>query len=114
MILKNSTSGMVISQDVTIADSFFKRLKGLMFSKELSPQSAVFISPCSRIHTCFMNYYIDVLYLDYNNIILATDEGLKPWRIGKESKGTVAVIELPNGTVAEKQIKTGQALELVK
>jgi len=113
LILRDRTSNKVISQNVIVANSFFKRLKGLMFTKELPPESAVFIYPCSSIHTCFMNYNIDVLYLDKNNIILAIDEDMEPWRFGKIIKGSVSVIEIPIGTVARKQIKIGQALELV-
>lgn len=113
MTLNNKTSSRIICQNVVAADSFIKRLKGLMFTKELSPQSAVYIYPCSRIHTCFMNYNIDVLYLDNNNTVLAVDEDLKPWRIGKKIKGAVAVIELVSGRAKETQIKIGQAVELV-
>jgi len=114
LILRNKTSGKVISQDVIMANSFFKRLKGLMFTKELSPQAALYIYPCSEIHTCFMNYTIDVLYLDSKNLILAVDEEMKPWRFGKYKKGAVAVIELPGCRAKETQIKVGQVVEFVQ
>lgn len=113
MVLRDKKSNRVICQNVVNANSFLERLKGLMFTKELLSQSAVYIYPCSRIHTCFMNYNIDVLYLDNNNTVLAIDEGLKPWRIGKQIKGAVAVIELVSGKARETQIKVGQAVELV-
>lgn len=103
----------LISANVTIADSFFKRLKGLMFTKELSPQSALYITPCSAIHTFFMNYNIDVLYLDINNIVLAIDEDMKPGRIGKNVKNAVAVVELPAGKAKEACIMIGQAVEFI-
>lgn len=96
-----------------LAHSFFKRLKGLMFTKEISPQSSMYIFPCSAIHTYFMNYNIDVLYLDLNNIIIAVDEDLKPGKIGRYIKNAVAVVELPGGKVKETCTKIGQAVEFV-
>jgi uncharacterized protein len=84
-----------------------------MFTKELSPQSALYIYPCSGIHTYFMNYNIDVLYLDNKNIVRAIDEDMKPGKLGKYTKNVAAVIELSSGKVKETQIKIGQAVEFV-
>lgn len=112
MILKIKEEGQVVSENLMMATTFFKRLKGLMFSKELSPQSALYIYPCSAIHTFFMNYNIDVLYLDINNIILAIDEDMQPGRIGKQRKDAVAVVELKAGKVKESSIKVGQEVLL--
>lgn len=113
MILMNKENEKIIVENVMIADSFFKRLKGLMFSRELLPQSALYIYPCSAIHTFFMNYNIDVLYLDINNIILAIDEDMKPGKVGKHIKNAVAVVELPSGKAKEKCITVGQALKFI-
>lgn len=112
-MLKNKSNNSMISQDLMVADSFFKRLKGLMFTKELLPESALYIYPCSGIHTYFMNYNIDVLYLDINNIILAIDEDMKPGKIGKYVKNAVGVIELPGGRARETQTKVGQAVQVI-
>lgn len=93
-----------------IADTFFKRLKGLMFTKGLPEQSGLHIIPCSEIHTFNMYYPIDVLYLDANNNILAIDEELKPNRIGKHIKNAVSVVELSNGKIKKLKIEVGQAV----
>jgi uncharacterized membrane protein (UPF0127 family) len=113
MILINKETKKVIVENVMIADSFFKRLKGLMFTKELLPQSALYIYPCSAIHTFFMKYNIDVLYLDINNIVLAIDEDMKPGIIGNHIKDAVAVLELPSGKAKENCITIGQVLEFI-
>jgi uncharacterized protein len=114
MILLNKENNKIIVENVMTADSFLKRLKGLMFTKELLPQSALFIYPCREIHTFFMNYNIDVLYLDNNNIIVAIDEDMKPGKIGKLVKNAAAVVELPSGKVREACIAIGQAVEFIK
>jgi uncharacterized protein len=112
MTLKIKEGDRVVSENLVMATTFLKRLKGLMFSKELSPQSALYIYPCSAIHTFFMNYNIDVLYLDINNIIIAIDEDMQPGKIGKARKNSVAVVELKGGRVQETCIKVGQTVEI--
>ena len=113
-MFKNKTTDSVISETVLIADSFFKRLKGLMFTKELSSQTALYIYPCSAIHTFFMNYNIDVLYLDNNNIVLDIDKNMKPRQIGKVVRNAVAVVELLGGRADQTNIQVGQKVEFIK
>lgn len=113
MILKIKGSNGVVAENLVMAKTFFKRFKGLMFTKDLSPQSALYIYPCSAIHTFFMNYSIDVLYLDINNIILAIDEDMKPGKIGIHRKNAAAVIELKSGSAKEMDIKVGQTVEFI-
>jgi uncharacterized protein len=113
LILKNVTENSVIADNIIVANSFFKRLRGLMFTKELSPGSGLLILPCSGIHTFNMNYTIDVLYLDINNKILAIDENMAPGKIGEVRKGAVAVVELKGGKVKETLTKIGQAIEFI-
>lgn len=84
-----------------------------MFTKKLSPQSGILIYPCSAIHTYFMNYSIDVLYLDINNTIIAIDEGMKPGKIGRIVKGAVAVVEINCGKAKETHTKVGQTVEFI-
>lgn len=114
MILKIREENIVIAENLIMAKTFLKRLKGLMFTKELSPQSAIYIYPCSAIHTFFMNYNIDVLYLDINNIIIAIDENMRPGKIGKARRNAVAVVELNGGRVKEASIRVGQTVQFFK
>lgn len=67
-----------------------------MFQKKLDRDSGLFIQNCSSIHTCFMYFPIDVIYLDRNCTVLYT-ETVAPWRIGKIVKHTRHVLELPVG-----------------
>lgn len=113
LVLKNAVTGEIISSTVIVADHFMSRLKGLMFTRELPPESSMFIYPCSGIHTFFMNYNIDVLYLDIHNKILAVDEEMRPGRVGRIIKGSVAVVELPGGRIEKTKTKIGQTVEFV-
>jgi hypothetical protein len=111
MLLVNKTNNEVISENLMTADSFFKRLKGLMFTKELPEEDALHIIPCNEIHMFFMNYSIDVLYLDRDRKIVHMDEGMQPGKIGKIVKNAVSVIELPDGKIKTKSLEIGQMLE---
>jgi uncharacterized membrane protein (UPF0127 family) len=97
-----------------VADKFFKRLKGLMFTKELPAQDALHIIPCNEIHTFFMNYSIDVLYLDKDKGIVHMDEEMEPGKIGKKVKNAISVVELPGGRIKTTKIRLGQSVEFVQ
>jgi len=111
-MIKNMETDGIIFTKVIKADSFLKRLKGLMFTKELAGDTSIIIKPCGQIHTFFMNYNIDVLYLSKDNRILDIDENLAPWKVGKKVKGAAAVVELQGGKIRNSDIKVGQALEI--
>lgn len=114
MILINKNSNYIISENLQLADTFFKRLKGLMFTKGFLEKNALKLSPCNQIHTFFMNYCIDILYLDHRDSIIFIEENLKPYKIGKRVKNALSVIELPNGTVKKSNIKIGDVVTILK
>jgi len=111
MILVSKTSNTVVSENIMVADTFFKRLKGLMFTKELRLQEALHIIPCNEIHTFFMNYSIDVLYLDKDMNIVHIDEDMVPGKIGKHIKNAISVVELPEGRIKAAGLEIGQTVE---
>lgn len=90
------------------ADSFFKRFFGLMGRKALGEGRGMLLSPCGSIHTFFMKFTIDVLYLDERNMVLYK-ETIKPWRVGAIVKGTKKVVELREN--AAEAIEKGDILE---
>ncbi len=114
MKLINKANNTVISENVMVADTFFRRLRGLMFTKTLPEENALHIEPCNGVHTFNMRYSIDILYLDKSQIILAVDEDMRPWRIGRFVNNAVAVVELPRGRVKKMCIKTGQAVQFME
>ena len=58
------------------------------------------INPCSSIHTHFMRFAIDVIYVSKENVVVGVDRELKPWRFGRFYKKVHYVIELPAGAAA--------------
>ncbi|MFA9556304.1 DUF192 domain-containing protein [Evansella sp. AB-rgal1] len=112
--LVNLGNDRVIAANVNQAYSFFKRLKGLMFTKKLPIGDGLHIKPCPSVHTYFMNYAIDILYINKDNQVVAIDEALAPGKVGKRYKGAHSVVELSAGTVKRSETKVGQKMKFIK
>ncbi|MFW5962500.1 MAG: DUF192 domain-containing protein [bacterium] len=111
MEVYNESSKELIVQNVKVANTFYSRLCGLMFQKELPIGEALLIKKCNSIHTFFMFFCIDVIFINKNNRVIAIYENLKPFKVILPIKNAVAVIELPANTVCEK-VRKGDILVL--
>ena len=107
MNLVNQSNGKILADNILVASTFSTRLRGLMFTRVFPSNSAMHIIPCRSIHTFFMNYAIDVVYLDANFQIVAIDEMVASRKFGKIYKTAVSVVELPAGKVADTETKVG-------
>lgn len=110
MQLINLNTGQVIAERVRTADRFFARLRGLMFTSELGSGCALHLKPCRSIHTFFMNYPIDVLYVNEQGIVIGLEENMPPGRVGKYYPDADSVIELPAGKINETTTKIGHQM----
>ena len=93
----HAKTGVVLAEQVEPARTFWARLKGLMFRESLAPQAALLLEPCPQIHTCFMRFDIDVVFLDVHNRVVAVVENIKPWRMSKIYPSARRTLELPGG-----------------
>lgn len=111
MRLVNLDTGEVLAEQVNEARTFLRRLKGLLFTKTLAEGNCLHIEPCRSIHTFFMNYAIDVLYLDAGGQIVAMEKNVEPGRTGGRFRNTASVVELPAGSMEHTQTKIGQTVQ---
>jgi uncharacterized membrane protein (UPF0127 family) len=111
--LVNLSSDQLVADNIDCAHTFFKRLKGLMFTSDLNSGAGLHIKPCQSIHTFFMKYSIDILYLNEHNVVVALDESMEPGKIGKRCSNAVSVVELPSGTVKKTNTKIGNNLKFI-
>lgn len=114
MRLVNVDNGEIIAESIESAQTFFTRLKGLMFRKELSNGGGLYLHPCKSIHTFFMKFPIDVLYLDKEWKIVGMEEQLEPGKMGRHFTGAASVIELESGSIQKNGIQEGQIVKLLK
>ena len=95
-----------------IADNAWRRLRGLIGVRELTDGDGLLIEPCKGVHCMFMSIPIDVVYVSKENEVVAVDEAMKPWRIGRLYRRSHRVLELPAGTVAQTRTQVGDRLEI--
>ena len=95
------------------AESFFKRGKGLLGRSELSVDQALWINPCNNIHTFFMKFSIDCLFLDKNLKIKKIYSQVKPFRLAGPVWRASSVIELKAGNIEKWKLNIGDQLYVV-
>lgn len=108
----NLTQNTLVAVDVRMADNVFKRFCGLMGKPGLPPFHGLWIVPCNDIHSCFMRFEFDAIFVDKENRVLHLVERMKPWRVSKFVKGGRAVLELPAGTIEASRTQIGDILEI--
>lgn len=99
MKVYNSTQNNIIADKVEMADNFAARTFGLIPKNLLNEGEGLLIKPCCSIHTFFMKFVIDVLFVNQKNEIIALYENVKPWRILPIHLTSQYVIEIPAGTI---------------
>lgn len=79
---------------IAYANNFYKKLKGLMFSKNES--RGIMLSKCKSIHTFGMKYNIDLIFIDKNGCYLSKCLSVTPNKIIFGPKNTYSIIEIPS------------------
>jgi len=97
--LINISSNKNVTTNTFEANSFIKRLNGLMGKKSIESDYCLVLKPCNQIHMFFMKFSIDVVYLDKDSIVCDIDYDLKPWTISKKRKNALSVLEFNSGFV---------------
>lgn len=103
--------GGVVCPRCRLADSPLLRLRGLLGRAGLSSDEGLLIRPAWAIHTCFMRFPIDALFLGRDLEILAVRPNLRPWRAATR-RGARAVLELRAGEAARRGLAVGDRLTM--
>lgn len=109
--MKIKETEVLIASDVSKAKSMKERMLGLMFSEDIPRGDALWIKPCNSIHTFFMKYPIDVLFLDRNLTVVKIYENLAPWRITPIHFKSSSVVEMRGGSL-KGTVKVGEHIEV--
>ena len=78
--------------------------------ESIDEDESLLIDPCNSIHTCFMNFSIDVLFLSKDNTIVHIVREMKPWRFSSIYLKSKRVLELKSGNIGS-ELKAGDQLE---
>jgi uncharacterized membrane protein (UPF0127 family) len=104
-------NGEVVVDQCVVADGPVSRMKGLLGRSELRPGEGLLLRPASAIHTCFMRFPIDAVFLDGGLRVLGISDELRPWRAASR-RGAHAVLELPAGESARRGLEAGDTLRV--
>ena len=112
-ILQNCRSGLMVAVEIEPAFDSKSRNRGLLGRTGMDDGSALILAPCSSIHTFFMRFAIDVLFVKKDGRVVKTYSDLPAWRIAF-ALGAFAAIELPAGAAAASETRSGDTVVLTR
>jgi uncharacterized membrane protein (UPF0127 family) len=104
--------GEVVCEHCFLAETSSARMRGLLGRSGLSSGEGLLLRPASSIHTAFMRFTIDAVFLDHADRVVKVVPELQPWRMAA-SRGARAVLELPAGEAARRSLRPGVSLTQV-
>jgi len=113
MKIINKTRGITLAENAIIAKTPLKRMVGLLNRRQFEQGEALIIKPCNSIHTFFMHFAIDVIFVNSNNRITRTIRSMRPFRISGIYLSALFSIELPAGTLAKTSTQTGDYIAII-
>jgi uncharacterized membrane protein (UPF0127 family) len=109
--VRNAARATVLASRVLVANRGSARRKGLLGRPSLGPDEGLWIVPCEAVHTFWMRFAIDLVYLDRNRRVVKLRRGVPPWRLSGSLKAH-SVLELAPGAIDRSQTDVGDLLDL--
>ena len=110
--LRNQRTGAVLAHRLLPALDRASRKTGLLKHSSLDDGEAMIIAPSNAVHTWFMKFDLDLLFVGRDGRVVKTRAGVGPWRMSAALRA-FAVIEMRAGTLAARDTLPGDLLELV-
>jgi uncharacterized membrane protein (UPF0127 family) len=111
--VKNVTRDTILAENTVLANTSETRRKGLLKHESLPKGEGLWIAPCEAVHSFWMKFAIDVLYLNKKKKVVKVRHNLVPWRLSACLRAH-SVLELPAGMAQETQTQVGDQLEFQK
>ena len=113
ILVRNQTRNTILAEAAEKADTSAKRRVGLLKHKSLERGDGLWIVPCESVHTFFMRFPIDLVYLDRKRKVRKVRQAVPAWRLSA-CLSAHSVLELPAGTAAETGTVVGDELQMDK
>jgi uncharacterized protein len=101
--------GRIVCERCVLADTALARMRGLLGRSSLPSGEGILLRPASSVHTAFMRFAIDAVFLDPELRVVKIASDLRPWRTAARRKAH-AVLELPSGEAARLRLEPGDRL----
>jgi uncharacterized membrane protein (UPF0127 family) len=108
----NVTRGTQLTECGRVADNALTRLVGLLRDKMLAHGDGLWIVPCNSIHSFWMKFDFDAVFLDKNLKVVHLVREMKPGRISKIVFAAHSVLEVPAGLIAKTATELGDTFEM--
>jgi uncharacterized membrane protein (UPF0127 family) len=109
--LVDANSGRVIVPKLALARTFWRRFCGLQFRRELAADEGLLLVPCRSIHTHWMRFPIDVVFLRRDGVVLKVLPEVRPWRMMAGVPEAYAVVETSGGAISARA-EVGMRLQI--
>jgi uncharacterized membrane protein (UPF0127 family) len=113
VVVRNQTRDTVLADAADVADTSEKRRTGLLKHDRLDPGQGLWIVPCESVHSFFMKFTIDLVYLDRDRKVRKVRHRMVPWRLSA-CLTAHSILELPAGAVAASGTEKGDQLEMAE
>lgn len=107
--MHNQTRGTVLAEHADVADTSAKRRTGLLKHSGLEAGAGLWIVPCESVHTFFMKFPIDLVYLDREKKVRKVRHAVPAWRMSA-CLTAHSILELPAGTAERTRTEPGDQL----
>jgi uncharacterized protein len=113
IFVRNQTRNTVLADAAEIADTSAKRRTGLLRHTELPKGDGLWIVPCESVHTFFMKFPIDLVYIDKGRKVKKVRHAVPAWRLSA-CFSAHSILELPAGTARATGTEAGDQLTIDK
>jgi uncharacterized membrane protein (UPF0127 family) len=113
ILVRNHTRDTILADGADMADTSAKRRTGLLKHERLNPGEGLWIVPCESVHTFFMKFPIDLVYLDKQRKVRKIRHRVPAWRLSL-CLSAHSILELPAGTLERTGTQVGDELVVEK
>ena len=109
--VRNTTRGTIVATRAKLASSYVDRFFGLMGRKGVPEGGGILLTKSSSIHSWFMRFRFDAIYLDSDGRVVKVVHAMRPWWFSFGGKGAKDTLELAAGAAAASATEAGDQLE---
>ena len=114
MIIKNSHRGTILGEAIEVALTASQRVKGLLGRECLEDGQGLLFKSCSSLHTFFMHFPIDIVFMDKKGKVLKTAPEVRPFKLVAAPFRAYYALELPTGAITHSATRVGDILDFVE
>lgn len=111
MEIINARTGRSLGDRIAKANTFWRRLRGLLGRRSLAPGEGLLLEPCQAVHGLGMAFVCDIVYLDTDNRVVYQGQLRRNGR-GPYRRDARRVLEVPEGVLDESETKVGDVLQI--